>query len=289
MDCVSCGGKEFFSWGRQGAYEILRCRACGLGVTSPAPSPAQLAEFNRGAYGGGDRAGVYASRRAELEKRYFGQLARIKRFKSAGALLDVGCNIGAFIKAAASRGFSVTGVEMNASCAAYGREKFGLDIRTGTLEGAAFPAGSFDAVTMFDVLEHVPDPGALLACAARALKPGGLLVVQSPNLDSFMARLLKENWNWLTPPDHLYHFTPGALSGLLERAGFRIAEIRTWEPAADFTGNIYSGFPARGAAGKALRKLLWLSSLALVPLLQRFWWLAGRGGLAEVYAVRKAA
>lgn len=286
MDCVSCGGKEFSSWSRQGAYEILRCRACGLGVTFPAPSPAQLAEFNRGAYGGEDRAGVYASRRAELEKRYFDQLARIKRYKSAGALLDVGCNIGAFMEAAASRGFSVTGVEVNAGCAAYGREKFGLDIRTGTLEGAAFPAGSFDAVTMFDVLEHAPDPGALLACAARALKPGGLLVAQSPNLDSFMARLMKENWNWLTPPDHLYHFTPGALSGLLERSGFRIAEIRTWEPAADFTGNIYSGFPARGAAGRAFRKLLWLSSLALVPLLQRLWWRAGRGGLAEVFAVK---
>jgi len=288
MDCLSCGGKAFSVWGRQGAYEVLQCLGCGLGVTSPAPSPAQLSELNRNAYGGAERGVVYASKQAELEKRYSAQLSRIKLFKPAGALLDVGCNIGMFMKTARDMGFAVTGVEMNGSCAAYGKEHFGLDIRPASLEGAAFPAGTFEVVTMFDVLEHVPDPGAFLSEAGRVLRPGGLLVVQSPNLDSFMAGLMKENWNWLTPPDHLYHFTPGALSGLVEKRGFKIAETRTWEPAADFTGNIYSGFPAHGAARKALRKLFWLSSLALVPLLQRLWWRLGKGGLAEVYAVKEA-
>ena len=287
MDCIICGGKAFAAWGRQGAYEILQCRACGLGATSPAPSAAQLAELNRGACGGEERAAVYASRRSEIEGRYAAQLARIKRFKPDGALLDVGCNIGMFMKAARDGGFAVTGVELNAGCAAYGRENFVLDIRSASLEGAAFPAGTSDVVTLFDVLEHVPDPRALLSGVRRTLKPGGLLVVQSPNLDSFMARLMKENWNWLTPPDHLYHFTPGALVRLLENGGFRVAELRTWEPARDFTGNIYSSFPARGTAGRAFRKLLWLASLALAPIVQRSWWRLGRGGLIEVYAVKR--
>ena len=73
----------------------------------------------------------------------------------------------------------------------------------------------------------------------------------------------------------------------LENGGFRVAELRTWEPARDFTGNIYSSFPARGTAGRAFRKLLWLASLALAPIVQRSWWRLGRGGLIEVYAVKR--
>ena len=289
MDCVICGGKDFTAWGRQGAYEILQCRARGLGVTSPAPSAAQLAEFNRSAYGAEERAAVYASRSAELKERYAAQIARIKRFKPEGALLDVGCNIGIFMKAARDAGFAVTGVEMNSGCAAYGREKFGLDIRHASLEGAAFPEETFDVVTMFDVLEHVPDPLAFLSVARRALKPGGLLAVQSPNLNSFMAWLLKENWNWLTTPDHLYHFTPGALVSLLAAHGFSVRKVRTWEPAADFSGNIFSGFPARGVVGRALRKLLWLAGLVFIPLLHRLWWKIKKGGLIEVYAEKTSS
>lgn len=288
MKCPACGGSVFTEWGRRPPYSILQCAACGLGATLPAPSEGQLAEVNKRIYGGEQRAAVYSSREKEFGQRYAAQIARIKRFKPAGSLLDLGCNIGMFMKAARASGFSVTGVEMNASCAAYGREKFGLDIRSASLEGAAFPAGSFDVITMLDVLEHVPDPRALLAGAFRALRPGGLLVAQSPNLNSFMARLTRENWSWLTPPDHLYHFTPEALSRLLACRGFRVVETRTWEPARDFTGNIYSGFPARGVAGRVLGKLLWLSALALVPLLQRAWWKLGRGGLVEVYAVKDA-
>ena len=286
MDCLACGGRDFELWVRQGAYEIFRCRVCGLGVTSPAPSGEQLTECNRGAYGAKDRAGVYYSRRVELKKRYSSYIQRIKRFRPSGALLDLGCNVGVFMNVAREKGFSVTGVELNADCAAYGSENCNLDIRRGTLIGAAFRDESFDVVTMYDVLEHVPEPGALLSETIRVLKPGGLLVVQSPNLNSIMAWLLKENWNWLTPPDHLYHFTPEALKMMLKNAGFRIVKVQTWEPARDFTDNIYSGFPARGPAGRIFRKFIWLASLALVPLFQSVWCMSGRGGLIEAYVVK---
>ena len=284
--CAVCGGTAFYTWGWQGEYSILKCRACGLGITSPFPAAVQLEEMNRKTYEGEQRAAVYSARKKEFKQRYGGYLARIKRFKPAGALLDAGCNIGVFMNAARREGFEVTGVEINGSCAAYGRERFGLDIRALSLQAAAFPDGAFDVVTLFDVLEHVPDPRGFLTEVNRVLKNGGLLLAQSPNLDSFMARLMKENWSWLTPPDHLYHFTPGSLKRILEEQGFGVRELRTWEPAADFSGNIFSGFPARGLAGRALRKLLWLSGIVIIPVLQRIWWKIEKGGLIEVYAVK---
>lgn len=288
MICTVCGGTDFYLWGRRGDYSILKCGACGLGVTSPFPAAGQADELNAKTYNGEQRAAVYSSRAREFEERYRGYLARIKGLQPTGALLDVGCNIGVFLSAAREEGFSVTGVEMNASCASYGREKYNLDIRGSSLQAAGFPGGAFDVVTLFDVLEHVPDPRGFLAEVNRVLKSGGLLVIQSPNLDSFMAALLKEKWNWLTPPDHLYHFTPRAMQSLLGQQGFIVRELRTWEPASDFSGNIFSGFHADGFAARSFRKLLWLAGSVLIPLLQRFWWKAKKGGLIEVYAVKKA-
>lgn len=286
MKCPACGGTIFTEWGKLPSYSVLKCAECGLGVTSPFPAAGQAEELNRTTYNGEQRAAIYSAREKDLGERYRRNLTRIKRFKPAGALLDVGCNIGIFMKAAREEGFAVTGVEINVSCAAYGKEKFNLDIRAASLHASAFPDGTFDVVTMFDVLEHVPDPQGFLAEANRVLKSGGLLVAQSPNIDSFMARLMKESWNWLTPPDHLYHFTPRAMESLLRAQGFTVKEMRTWEPASDFSGNIFSGFQARGLAGRLFRKALWLAAIVLIPLLQRLWWKAGKGGLIEVYAVK---
>lgn len=286
MECIVCGGGNFSGWCRSGAYDILKCDGCGLGVTTPFPAPQEVAALNRGAYAPEQRAALYSKRAHELDRRYSLQLRRIRRYVPAGALLDIGCNIGLFVRAAAAAGFSASGAELNEACAAYGREKFGLRISSGALEGGDFAPRSFDVVTMFDVLEHAPAPTALLASAGRLLKPGGLLVVQSPNFGSLMAALFRENWRWLTPPDHLYHFTTSALARLLTAGGFSIAEARTWEPAEDFTGNIYTGWPAESAAWRVFRKLFWLSSLALVPALQRAWWAAGLGGLAEFYSIK---
>jgi len=286
MECHICGCGDFYAWGRQGEYSIFQCRSCGLGVTSPFPVADTAEKINKETYNGEQRAAIYSAREKEFKKRYGGYLARIKRFKPEGSLLDVGCNIGLFMKAACQEGFAVTGIEMNASCAAYGKEKFGLDIHSSTLKTAAFRDGAFDVVTLFDVLEHIPDMGGFLAEVNRILKSGGLLVVQSPNLDSFMARLLKGNWSWLAPPDHLYHFTPRAMESILVANGLSVRDVRTWEPAADFSGNILSGFHARGLVGKMLKKVLWLAGIVLITFLQRLWWRIKRGGLLEIYAVK---
>lgn len=286
--CPVCGGSAFSLWGRSAGWEILTCKGCGLGLTSPVPAPGELEAQNAARYLPAARADIYFSRRAEFEERYRGYLGRIKKIRPAGALLDVGCNIGFFLKYAREAGFAVTGLELNRPCAAYGREKFGLDIRSVALEDGSLPAGAFDVITMFDVLEHVPDPGAFLDGARRLLKPGGLLVVQSPNFSSLMARLTGERWSWLTPPDHLYHFSPGIMIRFLLSHGFKARLSRTWEPARDFCDNVILAWAEGGPAARAAAKLLRLPGLARLAAagLQWAWQLAGRGGLIEVYALK---
>lgn len=292
MNCPLCGRSDFEEWGKVGKYSIIICKECGLGITAPFPTESELAEANREIYRVEQRIKAYLSRKSYFEKRYRGNVADIKRFKHEGRLLDVGCNIGLFLSVARDEGFSVTGAELNRECAEFGVRNFKLDIRSESLENIAFAGESFDVVTLFDVLEHVPDIHGLLAEARRILKKDGLLVVQSPNIRSLMARLTRSNWVWLTPPDHLYHFAPATLNRLLKEHGFDVRLLKSWEPAEEFSNNLLSNlFRQNSMYGKMSVKLNRLVHYATIPVLltQKLWWRKQMGGLIELFAVKVAA
>ena len=144
----------------------------------------------------------------------------------AGRVCDVGCGEGARLERLAELGWTGTGVEPDARAATLGRER-GLDVRTGLLAGQAFPVGSFDAVTLGHVIEHVPDPLEMLTEARRVLAPGGRLAVATPNAAGAGARRWGAAWRGLEPPRHLQVFTPASLHALARAAGFAAATVRT--------------------------------------------------------------
>ncbi|MGH7446217.1 MAG: class I SAM-dependent methyltransferase, partial [Longimicrobiales bacterium] len=126
---------------------------------------------------------------------------------TAGRLLDVGCGNGVFGARMRSLGWDVTCVEPDAHAAARARDVFGLTVYSGTLESTALPSGSFDAIALGHVIEHVPDPVATLAECRRLLKPGGLLVAITPNIRSLGRRVFGRHWlHWDVPP-HRYLFS----------------------------------------------------------------------------------
>ena len=287
MNCPVCNSNKFSEWGRSNGFVIQQCQSCGLGMTTPFPGPDERAVLNQQTYPLNQRVRTYQARRDYFEKRYRRQLSDINLFKQTGRLLDIGCNIGMFLNVARSAGFDVSGVELNRECAEYARTNFGINVCSEPLEQAGFPDASFDVVTMYDVLEHVPDLHGILAGIHGILKPGGLLVVQSPNLDSVMADMTKPNWSWLTPPDHLYHFTPDSLSSLLVQAGYKVEMIKTWEPADAFCADVMQARLGDSMPARIVRKLIRLSGVAemLVSGIQRSWWRRRRGALVEAYAV----
>ncbi|MFN3705027.1 MAG: class I SAM-dependent methyltransferase, partial [Thermoflexales bacterium] len=108
------------------------------------------------------------------------------------------------------------------SPAAEAARRLGLRVITGTLEETDFSARCFDAVTLWDVIEHLHDPAGALRRIARILKPDGILVIRTPNFDSWEARLFGRYWAGLEPPRHLFVFTPRTLGAMLAQAGFAI-------------------------------------------------------------------
>jgi len=139
--------------------------------------------------------------------------------RAGGRLLEVGCGSGESLRLLQELGWDAEGVDFDPEAVANARAK-GLRVRQGDLAAQAFDSSSFDAVIASHVIEHVPDPEALLVEALRVLRPGGTLVLYTPNAASFGSRHFREAWRGLEPPRHLHVFTPDALSALTRRAGF---------------------------------------------------------------------
>lgn len=146
--------------------------------------------------------------------------------RPGGRLLDVGCGSGSFLRFARDLGWDVEGIDPDPS-AVQAAKASGLKVRAGDLRQLAFQEESFDAVTMSHVIEHVPDPAALLREVRRVLKPGGLVTVVTPNARSLLHRWFRADWRGLEPPRHLQLFTRPALSRMIGETGFSVEHAAT--------------------------------------------------------------
>jgi 2-polyprenyl-3-methyl-5-hydroxy-6-metoxy-1,4-benzoquinol methylase len=144
-----------------------------------------------------------------------------------GRLLDVGCGNGTFIGKMQQLGWETEGIDFDPKAIEYCKSK-GLKAYTGGLESHKFPSGSFDIITINHVIEHIHDTKKLIEECFRILKPGGKLVIATPNSDSFLFRSIhKQNWFSLDPPRHLILFNKKNLSDIVSKSGFSIEKSMT--------------------------------------------------------------
>ena len=149
-------------------------------------------------------------------------------YRPGGRLLDVGCGVGDFLAHMATLDWEAEGIDTDPMVLQICRAR-GLSVRAGTLDSQDYPASSFDAVTLKHVVEHVHEPRAFLRECARILKPGGRLVVLTPNVRSLGHRVFGVSWLGLDAPRHLVLFTSESLRAAAEDAGLRV--IRVWSTA----------------------------------------------------------
>ena len=149
-------------------------------------------------------------------------------WRGQGRYLDVGCGAGASLGVGRALGWQTAGIEMDAAAARRARQ-FSDAIHAGDVLTAPFPPASFDLVTAFHVLEHVPDPVAVLGRMLGWLAPGGLAIIEVPNAGGLGASLFGGAWSGLELPRHLCHFTPASLGRAVERAGGRV--VWAWHQA----------------------------------------------------------
>jgi SAM-dependent methyltransferase len=204
---------------------ILRCAACGLGRTeAPAFEPGR---YYTDDYFTGQHADGYADYRgaeAVLRQEFARTVAFVRARRDGGRLLEVGCAYGFFLQEAKPY-FDVTGIELAADAAAHARGA-GLNVLTGVADEPTLAGlGRFDAIVMLDVIEHLPDPLGIVRLLARHLAPGGIIVITTGDFASLVARLSGRHWRLMTPPQHLWFFTPGSLSRMARSAGLDCAHV----------------------------------------------------------------
>lgn len=231
--CPACGSDErkFFS-GRNG-YEIFRCLPCRTLYLGRLPEDL-FSIYDRKYFWGAENGFGYVNYdkdKGPMKAVFEECLRSVENLVSKGEMLDVGAATGYFLSIAKKRGWRVSGVEIGSDAARAGQKK-GLDIKTGTIAGLPGEK-KFDAITMFDVIEHVPDPRTDLVKAKQLLKDKGALVIITPDSGSFYARLLGKHWHLIVPPEHVTLFNKKSLSDLLSETGFEILEIK--RPGKSFT------------------------------------------------------
>ena len=148
------------------------------------------------------------------------QVHLIKKYGCGTSLLDVGCAQGFFLFEALKAGYITKGVELCREAAEYAVKEFGLEVEVGRFEEMQYPGDYFDVVTLWQVLEHLPQPLTVLKEVHRVLKPGGLIVVSMPNIGGIPAKILRRKW-WDIKRLHINQFTPETLTEILRNGGFK--------------------------------------------------------------------
>ncbi len=209
---------------------LRRCTGCGqlLSRATEARYSETMAQFDAGEFNL-TTAGALQRRNAVAQRRLSRIAALLGKPLCDIQLCDVGCSRGQFVAAAVAAGCSAEGVEPAPQIAQAARDA-GLTVHTGLLEDQRFPEDRFDALTLFEVVEHLRSPLPLLAECRRILKPGGILLISTGNAGSWTTRCMGARWDYFDMAQdggHISFFNPHSMARLATNAGFRVERITT--------------------------------------------------------------
>jgi SAM-dependent methyltransferase len=228
--CQICGSSRVKSFlkgvdrfhNRHELYELVRCSSCSLVWLHNAPPPNEIS-----AHYGRDYHRTISASASTSPLRWKLHHDILLRHKQGGAILDLGCSSGVFLGTLKGNAWKLHGIEIDADQAEQARRDSGANVFTGDILDAPFAPESFDAITAFDVVEHMYRPDEVVKKALTWLKPGGVFYLALPNIDSWEAKMLGSYWYGLELPRHLSHFGPASLRKLFVTAGYREVYLET--------------------------------------------------------------
>ena len=291
-------------------FELRECGTCGLVFLDPRLDERALARLYDEDFYFSTGWSYEALASWVIEIIQVQRRRRVERYVRPGRLLDVGSGDGSFVHHMARHGWDATGIDPSPAALRFaGHARSGGRFLRGSLEDYAGAAGSVDAITMWQVLEHVGEPRPALRRCRDLLRPGGVFVASVPNIEGWSSRLTGERWWGLDVPRHLVHYSPATLGRAVERAGLRVVRVRhrsfQYDPYALLHSSLDWVFtrrhflsalakrqvPADMGPGEYLGNLAALAALApvLAPVCLATTSLAacaGHGGFIEIHARR---
>ncbi|HKV63635.1 MAG TPA: class I SAM-dependent methyltransferase [Candidatus Acidoferrum sp.] len=219
--CESDKVKRAFEKGESGFYS---CHKCCLTFIWPRPDDAALVDLYED-YGRRYYSSEGVKRYLLSANHYHREIELLSRTSQAGTLLDVGCSIGGFVKAAGELGYEAQGIDISGVSVAVGQSA-GLKIQSGDFLRTAF-ADSFDVITMWATLEHLPEPSRYVQRALKMLRPGGVFLASVPNYAGITQRLIGRKDRYVGS-DHLNYWTARGFASYLQKFNLQILETLTF-------------------------------------------------------------
>ncbi|MHC4605855.1 MAG: class I SAM-dependent methyltransferase [Planctomycetota bacterium] len=263
VSCLLCGNAHSFPIHYENGFRVVRCTSCGFVFVNPRPAEEDLRSFYQKYYP--DDPETDRSWRAMMSGIFRDARRRILAAAPAGRVLDVGCGLGYFLDEFQGTGWDAVGIDISADVARRARERSGADVRSGRLEDRKFPEDSFNAVTLFYLLEHTPDPVAVLRQVRRILRPRGLVLIRVPHMEPLirLRSVMGAPRAFFHPPMHLCDLNPRVLHRILRDVGFE--RIRTTTGGATSPPKPLERMASRlsGAVAATLEKIT--GGTALLP------------------------
>ncbi|MDD5626962.1 MAG: class I SAM-dependent methyltransferase [Patescibacteria group bacterium] len=302
IKCALCGSNQTFNlfvskdfiYGLPGKFKLVRCEKCGLVYINPQPTREEIDLFYPPEYAAHQNSKDFMEKGSNWKRKMKKYLrlrqepfSKIKgappRHPQRGKILDIGCGSGQFLKRLKNSGWQCYGVELSPLASQKARG-LGLNILTGDLLSALYPADFFDVIVLNHTFEHLPHPNAVLKEIHRILKTDGLLQIYLPNIQSLAAKTFQSYWFNLDLPRHLYHYAPATLKLILRKHGFAIQKMKYGSSTAGILGSFQNWLKEKKRWRKNFRKnkLLCLTIKPLVKLID----LLRMGDSFYIYALK---
>jgi len=217
--CNLCGKADTTFITKQNSFKVVQCNLCGFVYVNPRPKLTAMKDFYIDYHR--NRIGDPHLWKPYMQKIFTKSATLLQRlYPQKGRLLDIGCGYGFFVEEAIKRGWQAEGIDLSEDCVAFAKKR-GQNVTLALPEDIK-EKNSFDAITMFYVLEHLPDPLSTLRTVKKLLKPGGVLLLRVPHTTPIVKLLkpMKIKNNLFDPPFHLCDFSPDTIGKILKKAGF---------------------------------------------------------------------
>lgn len=266
-------------------FNLHRCVNCDVSFIFPQPSQDSIDKYNKSQYETNNSEIAYFNKRQELITRAEKCGEILSKYKTTGNLLDVGCSYGFYLQVFKQKGYNAVGIDTSKKALDYAKRQLKLKVLESSFETYHFNPKSWDIITLFDVLEHFPNPKMIIEKIHSTLKENGIVVIQTPNFKSIMSILTGWNWFWLLIPQHLFLYSAKSLKLLLETNKFRVLEINTWDDIKEFTDNILMNIRIRKDGKMRFFYIIFSKILMRVlPFLTFLWNKKYLGGEIIIYA-----
>ncbi len=227
--CFICAGTDFISRFPKYGGVYYQCQNCGLLISSLRSEAEDRHDRDSSFSGAAERdlnINVEKEYSEKSQKKFARELQKLKRFRQTNHLLDIGCGTGGFLYAAQKSGWECQGTEVSAQAACAAKKK-NINVFLGPLKAVSQKAGSMDVIRMNDVIEHLQDPAKDIRLCHDLLRPGGLLLLTTVNINSATFHFLQDQWRYIDPRYHIHLFTHQNLRDMLEKSGFSVISLKT--------------------------------------------------------------